>query len=165
MFGRSAIAALAAAAALAGCSDPLAPPSRGPAVEVVEVVRVVDGDTIRVALPGGEEPVRYIGIDTPEGYRPPVECFARAATRANRDLVAGRRVRLVYDVERRDRYGRLLAYVYTGDVFVNAELVKRGFAKAYPVRPNVAHRDRFRALEAVARASGRGRWSHCERGW
>ena len=81
---------------------------------VGRVVHVVDGDTLRVALGDRVERVRYIGIDTPESKRPdtPVQCFARAAARANARLVGGERVRLVLDVEQRDRFGRLLAYVY-----------------------------------------------------
>src|SRR5918911_1123086 len=77
-----------------------------------EVVRVVDGDTIRVRLGGRVERVRYIGVDTPESVRPgtPVQCFAHRAAVQNARLVGRERVRLVADVERRDRYGRLLAY-------------------------------------------------------
>src|SRR3954449_5642826 len=81
------------------------------------VTRVVDGDTIHVALGGADETVRYIGIDTPESVKPntPVQCFAEAASAANRRLVEGRRVVLTFDAERRDRYGRLLAYVRRSD--------------------------------------------------
>ena len=96
-----------------------------------------------VALPSGEEPVRYIGIDTPESVKPgsPVECFAKRASAFNERLVAGERVRLVRDVEERDRYGRLLAYVYRvrDGLFVNAELVRRGYATVATFPPNVAH--------------------------
>jgi micrococcal nuclease len=129
-------------------------------------VRIVDGDTIRVALPAGEEAVRYIGIDTPESVKPgsPVECFAKRASAFNARLVEGQRVRLVYDVERRDRYGRLLAYVYrAGDgLFVNAELVRRGYATVATFPPNVAHEREFRRLARRARLSGRGLWAECE---
>jgi micrococcal nuclease len=129
-------------------------------------VRVVDGDTIRVALPGGEEPVRYIGIDTPESVKPgsPVECFARRASAFNSRLVDGEPVRLVADVDPRDRYGRLLAYVYRArdGLFVNAELVRRGYATAYTVPPNVRHADDFRRLADRARQAGRGLWSRCQ---
>jgi micrococcal nuclease len=136
-------------------------------VETVRVVRVVDGDTIRVALPSGEEAVRYIGVDTPESVKPgsPVECFGRRAAAFNRRLVEGERVRLVADAEPRDRYGRLLAYVYRerDGLFVNAELVRRGYASAYTVPPNVRHEARFRLLAARARATGAGLWSRCVR--
>src|SRR3954462_11915344 len=87
------------------------------------VTRGVDGDTVHVAIGGADETVRYIGIDTPESVKPntPVQCFAKAASAANERLVAGREVTLVSDVEGRDRYGRLLAYVYRrpDGLFVN----------------------------------------------
>ncbi len=128
-------------------------------------MRVVDGDTIRVALPSGEERVRYIGIDTPESVKPgsPVECFAKRASAFNERLVAGERVRLVRDVEERDRYGRLLAYVYRerDGLFVNAELVRRGYATVATFPPNVAHEGDFKRLANRARLSGRGLWSEC----
>ena len=154
---------LALAAALSGCSVPTAEPAQEGGA--VRVVRVVDGDTIRVALPSGEEPVRYIGIDTPESVKPgtPVECFAKRASAFNERLVAGERVRLVRDVEERDRYGRLLAYVYRerDGLFVNAELVRRGYATVATFPPNVAHERDFRRLANRARLSGRGLWSEC----
>jgi micrococcal nuclease len=128
-------------------------------------VRVVDGDTIRVQLAGGEEAVRYIGVDTPESVKPgsPVECFAKRASAFNAKLVEGERVRLVRDVELRDRYGRRLAYVYRvrDGLFVNAELVRRGYATVATFPPNVAHVGDFRRLQNRARLSGRGLWSRC----
>jgi micrococcal nuclease len=130
------------------------------------VVRVVDGDTIRVVVDGREEAVRYIGIDTPESVKPgsPVECFARRASAFNERLVRGEKVRLVRDVEERDRYGRLLAYVYRArdGLFVNAELVRRGYATVATFPPNVAHEGEFRRLAGKARLSGRGLWGKCE---
>ena len=99
---------------------------------VGRVMRVVDGDTIKVRLGGRVERVRYIGMDTPESVKPgtPVQCFAKKASAENERLVAGREVRLVPDVEQRDRYGRLLAYVYpaSGGPMVNEVLVRRGFS-------------------------------------
>ena len=129
------------------------------------VVRVVDGDTIRVALAGRVERVRYVGIDTPESVKPgtPVECYAHRAASENARLVARRRVRLVLDVEPRDRFGRLLAYVYRSDDgrFVNAALVRGGFARTLTIPPNVRFAARFRALAAQARQEHRGLWSAC----
>ncbi len=84
------------------------------------------------------------------------------ATAFNRRLVEGRRVRLEYDVERFDRYGRVLAYVYVGDVMVNAELVKEGFAQPMTIPPNVTYAERFRELAAEARRLGRGLWRTTE---
>jgi len=128
-------------------------------------VRVVDGDTIRVVEDGREEAVRYIGVDTPETVKPgsPVECYGKAASAANRRLVEGEPVRLVGDAEARDRYGRRLAYVYRSrdDLFVNAELVRGGYATVLTIPPNVAHADEFAVLARRARRSGRGLWSEC----
>jgi micrococcal nuclease len=145
-----------------------AAPGRGGAGEAssARVVRVVDGDTVVVRTAGGaEERIRYIGIDTPESVKPgtPVQCFAKAASHANERLIEGRRVRLVQDAEARDRYGRLLAYVYrrSDGLFVNAELVRRGYARTLTIPPNVAHAARFRRLAAEARRGERGLWSRC----
>jgi micrococcal nuclease len=128
-------------------------------------VRVVDGDTIRVRIGGAEEPVRYIGIDTPESVQrgTPVECFAKRASAFNARLVEGERVRLVGDVDARDRYGRLLAYVYRArdGLFVNAELVRRGYATVATFPPNVRHTALFRRLADRARMSDRGLWGRC----
>jgi micrococcal nuclease len=129
------------------------------------VVRIVDGDTIRVQLGDRTERVRYIGIDTPESVKPgtPVQCYAKRAAAANATLVAGREVRLVGDVEHRDRYGRLLAYVYrVGDgAFVNAMLVRDGYARTLTIPPNVAHAAEFARLARAARTTGRGLWRAC----
>jgi micrococcal nuclease len=130
------------------------------------VVRVVDGDTIVARLADGRfERVRYIGMDTPEDVKPgvPVQCFSLRAAAANRALVAGRGVRLVPGAEPRDRYGRLLAYVYrrADGLFVNAELVRRGFARTLTIPPNTRYAGRFAALADAARRAGRGLWGAC----
>jgi len=129
------------------------------------VVRVVDGDTIGVRIGDRVERVRYIGVDTPESVKPgaSVQCFAEAAHELNERLVARRRVRLVTDAERRDRYGRLLAYVYrAGDgLFVNAELVRRGYAQTLTIPPNVRYAARLSTLARRARAAGAGLWGAC----
>jgi len=117
------------------------------------VVRIIDGDTIVVRLDGTREHIRYIGIDTPEmdDDRPEIRRRAVAAKEANARLVGGRRVRLELDVERRDRYGRLLAYVWVGDTLVNEVLVRAGHAAPYTVPPNVKYADRFLDAARVAR--------------
>jgi micrococcal nuclease len=132
------------------------------------VVRAVDGDTIVVDVGGGrEERVRYIGVDTPETVKPrtSVQCFGRYASQFNHRLVDGRAVRLVTDAEARDRYGRLLAYVYRAEdgMFVNAEIVRDGYAKLLTIPPNVRHVEQFRALATEARRAGRGLWNACSR--
>jgi micrococcal nuclease len=133
--------------------------------EIGRVMRVVDGDTIQVQLGAGREKVRYIGIDTPETKDPrgPVQCFGREAADFNARLVGGRRVRLVRDVEERDRYGRLLAYVYRerDGLFVNAELARLGYAQPLAIAPDVRFAGRFAGLAHDAREQGRGLWAAC----
>jgi micrococcal nuclease len=130
------------------------------------VVRVVDGDTVHVR-PGdrAEETVRYIGVDTPESVKPdtPVQCYAKAASHRNAALVDGQAVTLVVGAEPRDRYGRLLAYVFRAadGRFVNAELVREGFARTLTISPNDRYATRFEALQADAKAADRGLWGHC----
>jgi micrococcal nuclease len=125
------------------------------------VVRVVDGDTIHVRLAERVEKVRYIGVNSPEVHHPTKgeEPGGREAAAVNHALVAGRRVRLELDVRTRDRYGRLLAYVWLGDTMVNAELVRRGYAQVMTVPPNVRHQALFIQLQREARAAGRGLWA------
>jgi micrococcal nuclease len=127
------------------------------------VLRAVDGDTIEVRLDGRREDVRYIGIDTPETVKPgtPVQCFGPRAHRFNARLVTHRRVRLVFGVERRDVYGRLLAYVYLGRHFVNAELAQRGYARTLTIPPNDRFARRFKRLQMAAARAGRGLWGAC----
>ena len=128
-----------------------------------EVDRVVDGDTIKVSIDGATEDVRYIGIDTPESVTPgePVECFGRRASAFNERLVAGRTVRLRFDRERRDDYGRLLAYVYAESRLVNAELVRHGYARTLTIAPNDSRAPLFDRLEREAGRAGRGLWGSC----
>lgn len=120
-------------------------------------VRVVDGDTVE--LEGGER-VRYIGIDTPETVHPrkPVQRMGREASEANREFVEGKRVQLEYDIERRDRYGRTLAYVWVEEVMVNERLVELGFAQVSTYPPNVRYVDRFLGAQRRARGAGLGLW-------
>jgi len=124
------------------------------------VVRVVDGDTIHVQLADRVEKIRYIGVNTPEIHHPSKgeEPGGREAAEVNRGLVGGRRVRLELDVQTRDRYGRLLAYVWVGDTMVNAELVRLGYAQVMTVPPNVRYQDLFVKLQRQARDAHRGLW-------
>lgn len=124
------------------------------------VVRIVDGDTIHVRLEDRVEKVRYIGVNTPEIHHPTrgAEPGGRQAAAVNRGLVSGKRVRLELDVQLRDRYGRLLAYVWVGEVMVNAELVRQGYAQVMTVPPNVRYQPVFRELQRQARQARRGLW-------
>jgi micrococcal nuclease len=165
---RSALPWLALAAAVAalliGRGHGSSTPARGSTLHA-RVLRVVDGDTIQVRLDGGAvERVRYIGIDTPESVKPgtPVQCFAKKASHFNESLVEGRAVTLRLDAEQRDRYGRLLAYVYAGPTFVNRVLVARGYARTLTIPPNVAHAGEFAHLARRARQDGMGLWRACE---
>jgi len=128
----------------------------------VQVVTVTDGDTIWVCcLNGQREKVRYIGIDAPETQHPVkgVQEYGHEAKAANRKLVDGKMVRLEFDVGRRDKYGRLLAYVYLEDgTFVNAWLVREGFAQVMTIPPNVKYKDLFLKLQREARDANRGLW-------
>src|SRR4051794_41722631 len=152
----------AVVAAVLGAWRPGSGPGGGGRAEGT-VTRVVDGDTIHVLTGGEDEAVRYIGVDTPESVKPgtPVQCFAKAASAENERLVAGRRVRLVYDAERRDRYGRLLAYVYRlapAPLLVNAELVRAGYARTLTIPPNVRFAGRLAAPAREGRGDERGVW-------
>lgn len=158
---------LVAAAGCAGSAGPA--PTPGPATATlpagldVVVRKVVDGDTLDVS--GGER-VRLIGIDTPESVAPdrPVGCFGKEASRFTASLVPpGTPVRLVGDVEQRDRFGRLLAYVYrqADGLFVNAELLRQGYAQLLTIPPNIAHTDEFTAIARRAREGAQGLWAAC----
>ena len=127
------------------------------------VVRAIDGDTIEVAIDGGTDDVRYIGVDTPETVKPgePVQCYGPEASAFNHRLVEGETVRLVFDRELRDVYGRLLAYVYADGAFVNAELIRGGYARTLEIPPNTAEADRLASLEREAGEAGIGLWGAC----
>jgi len=135
------------------------PPGRPvPASATRLCVRVVDGDTLE--LDGGER-VRLIGVDTPETVDPrrPVQYFGKEASAFARRLAQGRSVRLEYDQETSDRYGRTLAYVYLPDgTFLNAEIIRQGYGHAYTRFP-FRYQAEFLALEREARAQGRGLWA------
>jgi micrococcal nuclease len=135
----------------------------GPPTAPAYVLRAVDGDTIEVRVDDGVEDVRLIGVDTPETVDPdaPVQCFGKRASNFTHRLLERRRVRLVFGVERRDVYGRLLAYVYIGHRLANAELVRRGLARTLPIPPNTLHRALFGRLQRRAAWAGRGLWGSC----
>lgn len=129
--------------------------------EYIKVKRVIDGDTIE--LENGER-LRYIGIDTPELYDPrkPVQCFAEEASQKNKELVEGKLIKFYKDVSERDKYQRLLGYVYLEDgTFVNLEMVKQGYAFSYSYPPDISKQDEFLQAEKEAREKNLGLWSNC----
>ena len=120
-----------------------------------QLIRVIDGDTIEVAVNGETRKVRYIGMDTPENG----DTFFTEATDANNQLVTGQTLTLVKDVSETDRYDRLLRYVFVGDnIFVNYELVNQGYAQIATFPPDVACEELFREAQTNARDSERGLW-------
>lgn len=125
--------------------------------ETFWVKRVIDGDTL--LLSNGER-VRLIGVDTPETKHPqkPVQRFGREAYLFTKRMVEGKQVRLELDWQKRDKYGRLLAYVYLMDgTFLNAEIIRQGYGFAYTRYPFV-YLDEFRSYEREARENRRGLW-------
>jgi|SoiMethySBSTD1v2_1073268.scaffolds.fasta_scaffold1025008_1 micrococcal nuclease len=126
------------------------------------VSAVPAGDALYVAVGTGNiETVRYVGIRTPEIAHPTLgrEPYEEIAREANRRLVEGKWVTLVLDAQPRDRHGQLLAYVYVGNRFVNAELVHQGYAEAATYPPNDRYQEYFLGLDRAARAAGRGLWA------
>ena len=132
----------------------------------LRVQEVIDGDTVRLS---NGELLRYIGIDTPEVrvrsagefvYSP--QPFSLEAKEYNRSLVEGKPLRIEFDVEKRDRYGRLLGYCFVGDTFVNGKLVEAGYAVLYTYPPNVKYTDLFIQLQRKAQRSKKGLWGSYE---
>jgi micrococcal nuclease len=122
-----------------------------------EVQRVIDGDTADLA---GIGRVRFIGVDTPETVHPnkPVEWYGKEASAFTKKMIEGKRVRVEYDWQKKDKYGRTLVYIYLADgTFLNAEIIKQGFGFAYTRFP-FKFLDEFRAYEREAREARRGLW-------
>jgi micrococcal nuclease len=150
---------------LVGCAraPAAAPTDRG------VVVAVIDGDTVDVDLGGRVERIRLLGIDTPESVDPdrPVECHGPEASAFTHSLLPdGTAVRLERDEEARDRYGRLLAYVFRVDdgVFVNEAILAAGEAEILSIAPNHAYAGHLAATADAARAAGLGLWGGCPAG-
>lgn len=127
----------------------------------VKVARVVDGDTFEIANRGKTEKVRLIGVDTPETVKPnsKVEPYGPEASSYTKKLIEGKKVRLEFDVQERDKYGRVLAYVYLEDgTFLNARLLEEGLATIMTVPPNVRMADYFLGLQKKAQKAKKGIW-------
>jgi micrococcal nuclease len=123
-----------------------------------EVAGVIDGDTIEVWNGEVKQKVRYIGIDAPESYPEPSECFAEEATVYNSSLVAGTWVDLQHDTSNTDQYGRWLRYVYVGKTFVNEDLVRNGYATAKMYPPDTEKSNELVTAERTAKAESSGLW-------
>lgn len=137
---------------LGSCADDATPFPRPTDSVQARVDRVIDGDTVE--MKDGSR-VRYIGINTPERHQP----FYAQASEANRDLVEGKAVWMALDAQSTDRYGRILAYLWVGDTFVNAELVRQGYANVYTNPPNVRYSQEILAAEQEAREAEVGLWA------
>lgn len=154
-----------------GCTRPARPsvttvPGTSVRGVAATVTHVVDGDTVDLTLPGGNERARLLGIDTPETVKPdaPVECFGPEASARTKALLPERTEVVVQrDEEARDRYGRLLVYLWRRDdgLFVNRTLVVDGYARTLSIAPNRAHAGDLAAAAAEARRRGAGLWGAC----
>ncbi len=127
------------------------------------VSRVVDGDTFRIDVGGGRDDiVRMIGVDTPETVKPnaPVESYGQEASEFTKRLLTGKTACIERDVGERDRFDRLLAYVYLEDgTFVNEKLLEEGLATVLTIPPNTRYEGELAAAEREARKAGRGLWA------
>lgn len=154
---------------LVACGGPTSTGSPDDAVDAnATVTRVVDGDTLVVDVDGEEDRIRLIGINTPESVdrNRPVMCFGKEASKHMAELLPeGTPIRIERDVEPRDRYDRLLGYVYRASdgLFVNLAMVEDGYANQYTFPPNVEHVDQFRSAANTARSAGVGLWSACDK--
>jgi len=153
------VGSLIACAVACSSDSPIAPISVEAAQNLPIVTRVIDGDTIVVE---GTGTVRLIGVDTPETVDPrrPVRYFGKEASDFTKQRATGRQVRLEFDQDRTDRYGRTLAYVYLQpeNLLLNAEINRQGYGFAYTQFP-FRMMAQFRTLEREAREAGRGLWA------
>lgn len=172
-FPRPAQILVALSLLVTGCTDPPSPavvpvPGGEGTGMVATVVQVVDGDTVDLSFRGlPDERARLLGIDTPETVKPdsPVECFGpEASARTHELLEPGTEVIVQRDREARDRYGRLLVYVWrrADGTFVNEVLLSGGFATVLSMEPNTARRAQLAAAERSARTGGVGLWATCD---
>jgi micrococcal nuclease len=129
--------------------------------EKYKVTRVVDGDTIEIE---GGKIIRYIGINTPETKDPRkgVECFGKEAMEYNKKLVDGKEVLLEEDVSNKDKYNRLLRYVWIDGKMINEQLVADGYAQVATYPPDVKYKDRFLGAQTNARLKLLGLWKKCK---
>ena len=133
---------------------------------LIKILKVVDGDTVDIDIKGNTERVRLIGVNTPETKHPtkPTECFGpEASAYLTQLLPKGTHVRIERDIEARDRYGRMLLYLYreSDNLFINLDLVLRGYGTPMSIEPNTFHRNNFVRAAAQAEAANVGLWKAC----
>ncbi|OGM76145.1 hypothetical protein A2188_01645 [Candidatus Woesebacteria bacterium RIFOXYA1_FULL_43_9] len=132
--------------------------SPNPSITIAKVVNVVDGDTFKIE---SGETVRMIGIDTPETVHPskPVQCYGKEASLKTEELIEGKEIKLEKDISEKDKYNRLLRYVYVGDVFLNEYLVREGYAVSSSYPPDIKYQDKFVEAQKRAREENKGLWN------
>ncbi len=141
-------------------------PAYAPKRQAAEVIRTIDGDTLLVKMNGKQERVRMLGMDTPETKKEgtPVQHFGPEASAYTKSQLAGKTVYLEFDAGERDKFGRLLAYVWRDQKetdprkMFNSELVLKGYARIVTIPPNVKHADDFKKYQTEARAKRQGLW-------
>lgn len=152
---------LAFLAILVGCGTGAGDQQKGEGRNWVRVARVIDGDTFEIINKGKSERVRLIGVDTPETVKPnsEVQPFGPEASSFTKKMIEGKMVRLEFDVQERDKYGRLLAYVYLEDgTLLNSRLLEEGMATIMTVPPNVRMADTFLGIQKKAQKQKKGIW-------
>ena len=166
---RGVITSFALLIGLASCSGSSSPPNGQADLGKIadgKIAHVIDGDTVDIDINGRTERVRLIGVNTPETKHPtkPIECFGpEASAYLTQLLPKGTTVRIERDVEARDRYGRMLLYLYLGsdNLFINLDLVARGYGTPMSIEPNTFHRNDFVRAAAQAEAANVGLWKAC----
>jgi micrococcal nuclease len=133
---------------------------------LITVLKVIDGDTVDIDIKGNTERVRLIGVNTPETKHPtkPIECFGpEASAYLTQLLPKGTHVRIERDIEARDRYGRMLLYLYriSDNLFINLDLVSHGYGTPMSIEPNTFHRNDFVHAAALAETTNVGLWKAC----
>lgn len=127
-----------------------------------QVVRVIDGDTLQVNINGKKETIRLLLVDTPETVHPskPIQPFGLEASQFMKERLSGKQVKVELDINERDKYGRLLAYIYVNNEMVNKQLLEKGLARvAYVFEPNTKYVDEFYQVQKTAQKQGIGIWS------
>ncbi|WP_442603881.1 thermonuclease family protein [Paenibacillus sp. KN14-4R] len=146
--------------AMLGCSSQDKTPNTASERTKVKVERVVDGDTLQITMNGSKEKLRLIGVDTPETKKAdtPVMFWGEEASAYTKKRLEGKTVELEWDVERKDQYGRYLAYVWIDKEMFNRTLIQESYGRMVTFPPNVKYADTFKKDQEQARKKGNGLW-------